>query len=77
MESIATLLFWCVGQVVKLQPFHGCEMGSTPIRIIYQIFQERMIQMKGMIGIYRINPALIGGIIAISVELIITMILPL
>lgn len=33
--------------------------------------------MKGMIGIYRINPALIGGIIAISVELIITMILPL
>ena len=33
--------------------------------------------MKGMTGIYRINPALVGGAIAIGVELIITMILPL
>lgn len=33
--------------------------------------------MKSITRIYRINPALIGGIIAISVELIITMILPL
>lgn len=33
--------------------------------------------MKGMTGIYRINPALVGGVIAISVELIIIMILPL
>lgn len=33
--------------------------------------------MKGMIGIYRINPALVGGIIALGVELILTMTLPL
>lgn len=33
--------------------------------------------MKGMHGIYRINPALFGGIMALFVELIITMILPL
>ena len=24
--------FWGVGQAAKLQPFHGCEMGSIPIR---------------------------------------------
>lgn len=33
--------------------------------------------MKGMTGIDRINPALFGGIMALFVELIITMILPL
>ena len=33
--------------------------------------------MKGMTGIYRINPALVGGIIAIGLELIVIMFLPL
>nr|DAR14016.1 MAG TPA: Protein of unknown function (DUF445) [Caudoviricetes sp.] len=32
--------------------------------------------MKGMYGIYRINPALVGGIVALVIELIITMLLP-
>lgn len=41
------------------------------------LFKERMIQMKGMTGIYRINPALVGGIIAICLELITIMFLPL
>lgn len=35
------------------------------------------ICMKGMHGIYRINPALFGGAMALFVELIVTMILPL
>lgn len=35
------------------------------------------IHMKGMTGIYRINPALFGGIMALFVELIVTMLLPL
>ena len=33
--------------------------------------------MKGMTGIYRTNPALVGGIIALGVELILTMTLTL
>ena len=33
--------------------------------------------MKGMKGIYRINPTLVGGIIAIGLELITIMFLPL
>ena len=33
--------------------------------------------MKGMTGIYRINPALFGGIIAILIELMTIFLLPL
>ena len=33
-ESITTLLFWCVGRMVKLSPFHGDDVGSIPTRII-------------------------------------------
>ena len=40
-------------------------------------FVKGDIHMKGMTGIYRINPALFGGIMALFVELIVTMILPL
>lgn len=41
------------------------------------IFYKGDIHMKGMTGIYRINPALFGGIMALFVELIVTMLLPL
>ena len=33
--------------------------------------------MKGMTGIYRINPALVGGVIGICLELITITLLPL
>ena len=39
MESIATLLFWCVGQMVKLSPFHGDDAGSIPARITVLVAQ--------------------------------------
>lgn len=32
-----TLLFWCVGRMVKLSPFHGDDAGSIPARIIFVI----------------------------------------
>ena len=31
-ESIPCLI-WPVGQVVKTRPFHGCNMGSNPVRV--------------------------------------------
>ena len=31
-ESIPCLI-WPVGQVVKTRPFHGCNMGSSPVRV--------------------------------------------
>lgn len=54
--------------------YEQCEFES---RCRYYFFIKGDIQMKGMTGIYKINPALFGGIMALFVELIITMILPL
>ena len=39
MESIATLLFWCVGRIVKLSPLHGDDTGSIPARITVLVAQ--------------------------------------
>lgn len=60
-----TLLSWaggpaaktadCKSATKKQRRFESSSAHST-------LFKERMIQMKGMTGIYRINPALVGGI---------------
>ena len=29
------VFLWLVGQVVKTRPFHGCNRGSNPLRVIF------------------------------------------
>ena len=33
--SEALYFLWPVGQAVKTRPFHGCNMGSIPVRVIF------------------------------------------
>ena len=32
-RAVSTFFFWPVGQVVKTPPFHGGNMGSSPVRV--------------------------------------------
>ena len=39
------VFLWLVGQVVKTRPFHGCNRGSNPLRVIFwrhsQVVRQR------------------------------------
>ena len=45
-ESIPCLI-WPVGQVVKTRPFHGCNMGSSPVRVTTSAIRKRDCRING------------------------------
>ena len=45
-ESIPCLI-WPVGQVVKTRPFHGCNMGSSPVRVTTSAIRKRDCRIIG------------------------------
>ena len=36
LAVLAKSCVWPVGQAVKTRPFHGCNMGSIPVRVTKQ-----------------------------------------
>ena len=38
---------WPVGQVVKTRPFHGCNMGSSPVRVTTSAIRKRDCRING------------------------------
>lgn len=56
--------------------FHPKQLYHIFIVVSMKFYISGGFYMKCMHGIYRINPALVGGIAALFIELIITMLLP-
>ena len=38
-------IIWPVGQAVKTRPFHGCNMGSIPVRVTKKLLNLRIEEL--------------------------------
>ena len=51
LAVLAKSCVWPVGQAVKTRPFHGCNMGSIPVRVTktYSLFLTLLRQKQGVL----------------------------
>ena len=61
LHPVGTLqIIWPVGQVVKTRPFHGCNMGSNPVRVTIPP-SRREQQFGGLAQLVRAPASHAGG----------------
>ena len=52
---------WPVGQVVKTRPFHGCNMGSNPVRVTTSAIRKGCRSYGGLAQLVRAPASHAGG----------------